>query len=149
MRNASDAITCLYHEAAALCRHFAEMNNQIRQIGDCDPCSSDLKCQLETLRTRILRLYGVLGVHFPDVSPTLANLISPDGINSSEYRRKFLNLEEVFGALADGLQRKPTRTDFSAFVDQLGIHELSNTSEVRDVDVLQLIATWPDRTASG
>jgi hypothetical protein len=97
MRNASGAITCLYHEAAELCRHFAETNNQIRQIGDCNPCSSDLKCQLETLRTRILRLYGVLGVHSPDVSPTLANLISPDGINSSEYRRKFLTLEEVFG----------------------------------------------------
>lgn len=148
MRNASDAITWLYHEAAGLCRHFAEINDQIRQIGDGDPRASDLKCQLESLRTRIMRLYGVLGVFFPDnVSPSLAKLISPDGISLSEYRRKHLTLEEVFGTLADGLERKPGSADFSAFVTHLGIHELSNTSEVHDVDVLQLIATWPEQTA--
>jgi hypothetical protein len=150
MRNASDAITWLYHDAAELCRRFAEINDQIRQIDEGDPRASDLKCQLESLRTRILRLYGILGVFFPDnVSPILAKLISPDGISSSEYRRKHLSLEEVFGTLADGLGRKPGRADFSEFVNHLGIHELSNTSKVRDVDVRQLIATWPEQTARG
>jgi hypothetical protein len=101
-----------------------------------------LKLQLETVRTRILRLYGLLGVHFPDVEPTLANLISPDGISSSEYRRRFLTLEEVFRALADGLQRKPTREDFLAFVTDLKIGELSNTPDVCADHVLELVASW-------
>jgi hypothetical protein len=150
MRNASDAITWLYHDAAQLCGHFAEINDEIRQIGDGDPRASDLKCQLETLRARIMRLYGVLGVFFPDnVSPTLAKLTSPDGISSSEYRRKHLTLEEVFETLADGLRRKPGRADFSEFVNHLGIHELSDTPEVSDIDVLQLIATCPDQPARG
>jgi hypothetical protein len=45
------------------------------------------------------------------------NLICPkrneaDEITSlSEYRQSFLTLEDVFSALADGLQRRPTRVD--------------------------------------
>jgi hypothetical protein len=142
MRNANDVVIRLSDEAAGLRHHLAATNNEIRQIGDGDPRASGLKRELETVRTRILRLYGVLGVHFPDVQPTLANLISPDGISSSEYRRRFLTLKEVFRALADGLQRKPTREDFLAFVNYLGIRELSNTSDVLDDDVLERVASW-------
>jgi len=140
----TDAISRLYHEAATLHRRFAETNAEIQNIGDVDSRAADLKARLETFRVRIRHLHGLLGVHGPDVSPSLGELIAPDGIDSSEYRRKYLTLEEVFGALAEGLQRKPTAVEFYSFVTRLNIHELYNAPYLVEADVLKLVATWPD-----
>jgi hypothetical protein len=143
MGTSNDAIVRLSQGVHNLISSFSETTAAIQKIGDADPRTPDLKAHLETLRARIMRLYGVLGVHCPDVSPTLGKLISPDGITSSEYRRKYLTLKEVFGALAEGLQRKPSAFEFYSFVSDLSIHELCDVPEIREADVERLVATWP------
>jgi hypothetical protein len=113
-------------------------------IGAADPRTPELKDRLETLRARIRHLHGVLGVHGLHVSPSLDELIAPDGIDSSDYRRKYLTLEDVFRALAEGLQRKPSALEFYSFMSDLSIHELCDVPEIREADVERLVATWSD-----
>jgi hypothetical protein len=122
------------------CRQIQKSRTSPMQI-----LASDLRVRLETLRTRIPYLNGVLGVHGPDMPPTLGELIWSDGIDSSEYRREYLTLKDVFRALAEGLQRKPSSAlEFYSFVSDLSIHELRDVPEIPEADVERLVATWPD-----
>jgi hypothetical protein len=145
MGTSNDAIVRLYQDAHKLIWDFSETNAEIQKVGDADPRAPDLKGRLETLRARVRYLQGVLGVHSPDVSPTLGELIWPDGITTSEYRQKYLTLKDVFGALAEGLQRKPSAREFYSFVIHLNIHELRDAPEIAEADVERLIAGWPER----
>ena len=81
-------------------------------------CSSILMPST-TVRSRIMKLFGVLGVHFPDVSPELGELICHDQMTSSEYRQKHLSLDVTFELFLRGLQGKATAGNFNSFVSML------------------------------
>jgi hypothetical protein len=135
MGKANDVISWLYLDAANLCSRFMAVHDEIQGLGDGDSHRSALECELEGLRARIMKRYGVLGVHFPDVSPRLGKLISHDQIVSSEYRRKYLTLEDVFEALLEGQEGKASVADFWAFVSYLGISEVPTEAEALDAIV--------------
>ena len=135
MGKTNDVISWLYLDAANLCSRFMAVHDEIQGLGDGDSHRSALECELEGLRARIMKRYGVLGVHFPHVSPRLGKLISHDQIVSSEYRRKYLTLEDVFEALLEGQEGKASVADFWAFVSYLGISEVPTEAEALDAIV--------------
>jgi hypothetical protein len=101
-------------------------------MNEADVRHRDLVQEREQIRSRLMKLFGVLGVHFPDVSPELGELICPDKISSSEFREKHLSLEDTFALFLRGLQGKATADDFKTFVSEVGIHEFPTTEEAID-----------------
>lgn len=63
------------------------VHDEIQGLGDGDSHRAALEYEAEGLRARIMKRYGVLGVHCPDVSARLGKLISRDQVESTEYRR--------------------------------------------------------------
>jgi hypothetical protein len=141
MAKTNDVVSWLYVDAANLCSRFVGVHDEIQGMGDGDSRRAALEDELEGLRARIMKRYGVLGVHFPDVSPRLGKLISHDQIVSSEYRRKHLTLEDVFEALLEGQKGEASVADFWAFVSYLGISELPTEAEALDA----IVEANPDR----
>jgi hypothetical protein len=112
MGTTNDAISWLYSDAANLCSRFVAVHDEIQGFVDGDSRRAALGSELEGLRERIMKRYRVLGVYFPDVSPRLGKLISHDQIVSSEYRRKYLTLEDVLETLLEGQKGKASVADF-------------------------------------
>jgi hypothetical protein len=135
MPKTNDTVSWLYLDAANLCSRFVAIHDEIQGLGDGDSHRAALEYELESLRARIMKRYGVLGVHFPDVSPRLGKLISHDQIVSSEYRREYLTLEDVLEALLEGQKGKASVADFWAFLSFLGISEVSTEAEALDAIV--------------
>jgi len=88
----------------------------------------DLLHEQEQIRTRILKIFGVLGVHSPDVSPSLAKLISPKKINSNEVRQE-LKIWEILELFLSALDDKATVSDFKSFLYLLDIKATSQAIE--------------------
>jgi hypothetical protein len=141
MRNANDTVAWLYSDAAVLCQRFGAFDRQIQALSDDDPHRSDLQHDLESLRARILKRFGVLGKHFPNLDPNLGSAIFVDPITSSEYRRKYLTSEDVFVALLEGSGGEATIQDLWAFMSFLDIHELAVDAEGLDA----IVAANPGR----
>jgi hypothetical protein len=135
MAKTNDVVSWLYLDAASLCSRFVAVHDEIQALSNGDSHRAALEDQLQNIRVRIMKRYGVLGVHFPDVSPRLGKLISHDQIVSSEYRRKYLTLEDVLEALLEGHKGEASVADFWAFVSYLGISELPTEAEALDAIV--------------
>jgi hypothetical protein len=141
MGNTNDTIAWPYSDAAELCQRFGDVSRQIQALSDDDPRRSDLQHDLEGLRARILKRFGVLGKHFPNLGPNLGSAIFVDPITSSEYRRKYLTLDDVFVALLQGSGGEATIQDLWAFMSFLDIHELAFDAESLDA----IVAANPGR----
>jgi hypothetical protein len=116
-------------DACDLIGRFTEILDEMNKA---DVRYRDLLQEREQIRSRIMKLFGVLGVHFPEVSPELGELICPDKTTSSEYRQRHLSLDVTFELFLRGLQGKATAGNFNSFVSYHGIHEFPTTEEAID-----------------
>ena len=110
------------------CKRLAANRNEMAHLSESYFRYLDLLHEQEQVRTRILKIFGVLGVHSPEVSPSFAKLISPVEINSDEVRRE-LKIWEILELFLSALDDKATVSDFKSFLCLLDIKATSQAIE--------------------
>jgi hypothetical protein len=124
---ANHAIASLYRRFLHECKHFRANEREMDKLSEAYFCYRDLLHEQEERTTRILRIFGVLGVHSPDVSIELANAIkrtigalASKPISSKDIQDQ-LKLWEIFELFLSAVDSKATIGDFKDFLFDLGI----------------------------
>jgi hypothetical protein len=144
MGNKSNHAICeLYGEVCDLFRQFREISEE-RAAHEGDPRYRNYLLQeQEHIRSRIMKRFGVLGKHFPDVSPELGKLISPEQISSSEFRAKHLCLEDTLEIFLRATQGRAMVREFESFITDVDLHEFPTTEDAID----SAVKAHPERFA--
>lgn len=119
MRDANHAIYSMYRRFLRECRRLRANERELKKLSDAYFRYRELLHEQQQIRILILKIFGVLGVHSPDVTPELAQLISPCPVTSLEAQEK-LKLWEVLELFLSSVDRRATVTDFRDFLFKLG-----------------------------
>jgi hypothetical protein len=120
------ATTKAHHAIVSLMRLFREdcarlkrNDAEFRKLASAYFRGRELLQHQSDLRDRILRTFGILGVHSPGVSEQLARLISPVERNSEDVRAN-LRLWEILQTFLSGVEQA-TIADFRSFLRTLNL----------------------------
>jgi len=125
----------LYHDTANFCVRFSVVNAELKSLAENDTRRANLESERESLRARIVKRHGVLGKHFPTIGEGLGSEIFTDPIDSTEYRRKYLTIEDVLQAILDAYGAAVTADDFDSFAKYLEIYTVDTNAEALDAVV--------------
>lgn len=116
----SGAICSLFRRFTHDCKRLAATEREMKKLMPAYLRYRDLLEEQNQLRTRIIKTFGVLGVHSPDVSKETAKLISPTREITSLDVRRGLKLWEVLELFLSAVDGGASVGDFRAFLFQLG-----------------------------
>jgi hypothetical protein len=122
MVNANHAISSLIRRFFHECKRLRANEKELTKFSDAYFRYRDLLHEQQQIRSQILKLFGVLGVQSPDVTPELARLISPRAISSLDVRNELqqqLRLWEVLELFLWSVDNKATVGDFKDFLRML------------------------------
>jgi len=110
----------MYRRFLHECKLLRTNEKELKRLADAYFRYRDLLHEQQRIRALILKIFGVLGVQSPDVTPDLARLISPKPITSLEVREDLqLKLWEVLELFLASLDDKATVADFRDFLFKL------------------------------
>ena len=112
---ANHAIYALFSEFIGRCKQLSNNQGEMEELSDPYLRYRDLLHHQEQLRARLIKIFGVLGKHSPDVSQKTAKLISPREIDSSEIRES-LKLWEILELYLSAVDGKATVRHFRSFL---------------------------------
>lgn len=119
---ANQAILSLFKRFSTDCKRLLSNDRELEELSQAYFRYRDLLAEQKQLQMRIVRIFGVLGVHAPDVSSNTARLISPAGeINSAEVRKE-LKLWEVLALFLSAADDRASIGEFRSFLLRLGCH---------------------------
>ncbi len=114
------AICSLYRRFAHECKRLRANERELKKLSQAYFRYRDLLHEQRNVRNQILKIFGVLGVQAPDVTPELASLIFPKPTNSLEVRRNLeLKLWEVLELFLSSMDNRATVGDFQDFLRTL------------------------------
>lgn len=117
MVNVNHAIYSMYRRFFHECKLLRANEKELKNLADAYFRYRDLLHEQREIRALILKIFGVLGVQSPDVTPDLARLISPKPITSLEVRDELqLKLWEVLELFLASVDDKATVGDFRDFL---------------------------------
>jgi hypothetical protein len=120
MTTAMHAILSLSRRFMHECKRLRTNERELKKLSDAYFRYRDLLHEQGEIRAQILKIFGVLGVQAPDVTPELASLIAPKPINSLEVRRDLeLKLWEVLELFLSSVDNRATVGEFQGFVRTL------------------------------
>lgn len=107
----------MYRRFLRECKRLRANEKELKKLSDAYFRYRDLLHEQQQIRALILKIFGVLGVHSPNVTPDLARLISPAPITSLDVREELhLKLWEVLEVFLSSLDDRVTVTDFRDFL---------------------------------
>jgi len=120
---AHHAINSLYARFVYECKLLKTSSAEMEKIADSYFRYCELLREQEKRRNTILKIFGILGVHSPDVSEKTAKSISPLPVRSCDVRDslKLWEILELFISAAD----KATVSDFNHFLFTLDLPKAS------------------------
>jgi hypothetical protein len=118
--NANDVVCTLYERCDRESRHLAEIRDEMKNLSESYFRYCDLRSEREKVRTLLVKIYGVLGVFSPKVTPEFAMEISPQPLMSDEIRRD-LKIWEILELFLSAKDDKASVGDFEGFLFFLGI----------------------------
>jgi hypothetical protein len=126
---ANRAITSLYLRFSHECRRFSANQREMEKLSDAYFTYRDFLHEQERRATRIVKMFGVLGVYSPDTSAKLTleiksalGVSASDQISSSDVRDR-LKLWEILELFLSAVDDKATVGDFRSFLFSLDIKE--------------------------
>ncbi len=126
---ADRAITSLYLRFSHECRRFSANQREMEKLSDAYFTYRDFLHEQERRATRIVKMFGVLGVYSPDTSAKLTleiksalGVSASDQISSSDIRNR-LKLWEILELFLSAVDNKATVGDFRSFLFGLDIKE--------------------------
>jgi hypothetical protein len=129
---ANRAISSLFHRFYHECKRFKANQREMETLSDAYFRYRDLLREQQQGATRIVKMFGVLGVFSPDTSVKLAEEIKralgipeSDQINSSDVRNG-LKLWEILELFLSAVDNRATIGDFKSFLIGLDIKEGSD-----------------------
>jgi hypothetical protein len=116
MREANHVAAVLYSRFTAECKRLKANQKEMSKLAEAYFAYRDLLHKQEEIRTRILKIFGVLGQHSPSVpDPKFAKLISPKPITTEDIRKE-LKLWEILELYLEALDDGATVSDFKNFL---------------------------------
>jgi hypothetical protein len=107
-------------------KHLAANQKEMEKLADSYFLYGDLLRQKKERTARIVKIYGVLGVHSPDVSKEMAKVIEQTlgmcEVSSRDIRNQ-LKLWEILEVFLWAVDNKATVSDFKDFLYKLDIRE--------------------------
>src|SRR5258708_18588992 len=126
---ADRAITSLYLRFSHECRRLRANQREMEKLSDAYFTYRDFLHEQERRATRIVKMFGVLGVYSPDTSAKLTleiksalGVSASDQISSSDIRNR-LKLWEILELFLSAVDNKATVGDFRSFLFGLDIKE--------------------------
>jgi len=120
MSRANHAACSLYRRFNHECKRLAANQAKLLELSEAYYRYRELLHEQEVIRAQIVKIFGVLGVHSPDVSEQFAKVISPKPLTSLEVR-KDLKLWEILELFLSALDDKARVGEFRSFLVLLGI----------------------------
>src|SRR5258708_14140756 len=112
---ANHAVYALFSEFIHRCKQLSNNQTEMEELSSAYFRYRDILQHQEQLRTRLIKIFGVLGKHSPDVSQKTAKLISPREIDSSEIRES-LKLWEILELYLSAMDGRATIRHFRSFL---------------------------------
>lgn len=97
------------------CKRLRANESELNKVSDAYFRYRELLHEQQQIRNQVLKTFGVLGVHSPDVTDELARLISPTPITSLDIQ-KTLRLWEVLELFLSSVDNRATVSDFKDFL---------------------------------
>lgn len=114
------AILSLYRRFTHECKRLRANEKELKKLSDAYFRYRDLLHEQGEIRAQVLKIFGVLGVQAPDVTPGLASLIAPKPVSSLEVRRDLeLKLWEVLELFLSSVDDRATVGEFQDFLRTL------------------------------
>jgi hypothetical protein len=127
--SANRAVNSLFLRFAHECKRFSANQREMEELSEAYFHYRDLLHEQEQRASRILKMFGVLGVYSPDTSVKLAEQIkralgvsASDQISSSDVRSR-MKLWEILELFLSAVDNKATLADFRSFLISLDIKE--------------------------
>ena len=112
---ANHAIYALFREFVYRCKQLSNNQGEMEKLSGAYFRYRDLLHDQEQLRSRLIKIFGVLGKHSPHIDQKTAKLISPREIDSSEVRES-LKLWEILELYLSAVDGKATMRHFRSFL---------------------------------
>jgi hypothetical protein len=119
METANHAINCLYQEFAYRCRRLRANDEEMGSLSRAYFRYRELLNQRQGDCDRLLKIFGVMGVHAPDVPPEVRHLIFRKPATSSEIRKQ-LKQWEILELFLSAIDDEASLSDFRGFLIDLG-----------------------------
>ncbi len=117
MVTAIHAISSLYDRFSHERKRLRSNERELKKLSEAYFRYRDLLHEQGEIRGQILKIFGVLGVQAPDVTPELARLISPKPVSSLEVREELqLRLWEVLELFLASVDDRASVSDFQDFL---------------------------------
>jgi hypothetical protein len=116
----ADAIYSLYRRFMHECRILKDNERDLKRLAPAYLSYRELLERQQRTRSTIIKIFGVLGVHAPEVTQETKRLISPIKDVHSETVREGLRLWEVLQLFLSATEGKATIAQFQDFLFELG-----------------------------